>query len=113
MVSLRIKDEETAKVITSTLPSTSYLNKSFNLTDSGNSAHTSITDSHSIGARAQDGPLFPNSALMLLPDFEYVAKFSDGRFIKGVIPILDAQEPQVTSKVQENKAQDLPKSQAS
>lgn len=113
MVSLRIKDEETAKVITSTLPSTSYLNKSFNLTDSGNSAHTSITDSHSIGARAQDGPLFPNSALMLLPDFEYVAKFSDGRFIKGVIPILDTQEPQVTSKVQENKAQDLPKSQAS
>ena len=46
-------------------------------------------------------------------DFEYAAKFSDGRFIKGVIPILDTQEPQLTSKVQENKAQDLPKSQAS
>ncbi len=88
MIALRVKDEETAQIITSTLPTTTILQQNISYGVSSSESKSDITSNNSKGARATTAPLFPSSALMQLPDFEYVAKLSDGRFIKGVIPIL-------------------------
>lgn len=89
MISLRVKDIETADVITSTLPTTTIFQQNISFGVSSSQSKDDFTSNNSKGARATIAPLFPSSALMQLPDFEYVAKLSDGRFIKGVIPVLE------------------------
>lgn len=88
MYSLRVKDEETASVITSSLPNTTFYTKNISTGTMSDTYKENYKDSVSISANTYIDRIFPSSALMELPNFEYVAKLSDGRFIKGVIPIL-------------------------
>ncbi|MGN0908141.1 MAG: hypothetical protein ACI4NA_00850, partial [Succinivibrio sp.] len=46
------------------------------------------------GASITHSALFPPSALTALPDFEYVARLADGRFVKGRIPLVSSQKAQ-------------------
>ena len=88
MYSLRVKDEETASVITSSLPNTTFYTKNISTGTMSDTYKENYKDSASISANTYIDRIFPSSALMELPNFEYVAKLSDGRFVKGVIPIL-------------------------
>lgn len=88
MYSLRVKDEETASVITSSLPNTTFYTKNISTGTMSDTYKENYKDSVSISANTYIDRIFPSSALMELPNFEYVAKLSDGRFVKGVIPIL-------------------------
>ncbi len=88
MYSLRVKDEETASVITSSLPNTTFYTKNISTGTMSDTYKEKYKDSASISANTYIDRIFPSSALMELPNFEYVAKLSDGRFVKGVIPIL-------------------------
>lgn len=88
MYSLRVKDEETASVITSSLPNTTFYTKNISTGTMSDTYKENYKDSASISANTYIDRIFPASALMELPNFEYVAKLSDGRFVKGVIPIL-------------------------
>lgn len=88
MYSLRVKDEETASIITSSLPNTTFYTKNISTGTMSDTYKENYKDSASISANTYIDRIFPSSALMELPNFEYVAKLSDGRFVKGVIPIL-------------------------
>ncbi len=88
MYALRVKDEETASVITSSLPNTTFYTKNISTGTMSDTYKENYKDSASISANTYIDRIFPASALMELPNFEYVAKLSDGRFVKGVIPIL-------------------------
>lgn len=88
MYALRVKDEETASVITSSLPNTTFYTKNISTGTMSDTYKENYKDSASISANTYIDRIFPSSALMELPNFEYVAKLSDGRFVKGVIPIL-------------------------
>lgn len=88
MYALRVKDEQTAGIITSTLPTTTFYTKNVSTGTMADTYKESYRESSSVGANTYIDRLFPSSALMELPNFEYVAKLSDGRFVKGVIPIL-------------------------
>lgn len=88
MYSLKVKDEETASVITSSLPNTTFYTKNISTGTMSDTYKENYKDSASISANTYIDRIFPSSALMELPNFEYVAKLSDGRFVKGVIPIL-------------------------
>lgn len=84
LISLRLKDEASASYVVSTLQEVSIplrsVSTSFSLLKGEGSS--------SSGERLIKAPLFPVSALMVLPDFEFVAKLSDGTFYKGVLPLL-------------------------
>lgn len=88
MYALRVKDEETASVITASLPNTTFYTKNISTGTMSDTYKENYKDSASISANTYIDRIFPASALMELPNFEYVAKLSDGRFVKGVIPIL-------------------------
>lgn len=88
MIALRIKDADTAKAFTSTLPKTSVYRRSKAVASRYDVYTRGVSESCNYGVSAGEEPLFPDSALMMLPNFEYVAKLNDGRFIKGVIPVV-------------------------
>lgn len=88
MYALRVKDEQTAEVITSSLPNTTFYTKNISTGTMSDTYKENYKDSASMSANTYIDRIFPASALMDLPNFEYVAKLSDGRFVKGVIPIL-------------------------
>ena len=89
--SLRVKDDETAKVFTNELQYTSIYQKANAIGQNSLSEAITGTDNNSYSKRQTQAELFPPSVLSSLPDFEYVAKLSDGRFVKGVFPILDVE----------------------
>ncbi|MBQ8477123.1 MAG: type IV secretion system DNA-binding domain-containing protein [Succinivibrio sp.] len=89
--SLRVKDDETAKVFTNELQYTSIYQKSNAIGQNALSEAITGSDNNSYSKRQTQAELFPPSVLSSLPDFEYVAKLSDGRFVKGVFPILDVE----------------------
>jgi hypothetical protein len=91
MIALRIKDADTAKAFTSTLPKTSVYRSSKAVASRYDVYTRGISESCNYGVSAGEAPIFPDSALMMLPNFEYVAKLNDGRFIKGVIPVVTAE----------------------
>ena len=88
MYALRVKDEQTAQIITSALPNTTFYTKNVSTGAMADTYKESYRESSSIAATSYIDRIFPSSALMELPNFEYVAKLSDGRFVKGVIPVL-------------------------
>lgn len=88
MYALRVKDEQTAEVITSSLPNTTFYTKNISTGTMSDTYKENYKDSASMSANTYIDRIFPASALMDLPNFEYVAKLSDGRFVKGVIQIL-------------------------
>ena len=89
--SLRVKDDETAKVFTNELQYTSIYQKANAIGQNALSEAIKGSDNNSYSKRQTQAELFPPSVLSSLPDFEYVAKLSDGRFVKGVFPILDVE----------------------
>ncbi|MCI5577446.1 MAG: TraG/TraD/VirD4 family protein, partial [Succinivibrio sp.] len=89
--SLRVKDDETARVFTNELQYTSIYQKANAIGQNSLSEAITGTDNNSYSKRQTQAELFPPSVLSSLPDFEYVAKLSDGRFVKGVFPILDVE----------------------
>lgn len=89
--SLRVKDDETAKVFTNELQYTSIYQKANAIGQNALSEAITGSDNNSYSKRQTQAELFPPSVLSSLPDFEYVAKLSDGRFVKGVFPILDVE----------------------
>ena len=87
LISMRITDEQTAGAVTSSLISTKELKRQVSEGFSGAQGSVSANTA-SRGALSTEIPLFPPSALTLLPDFEYVARLADGRFVKGRIPLI-------------------------
>jgi conjugal transfer pilus assembly protein TraD len=83
LISMRITDAETAEAVTSSLASTKELQRSLS-----GSANGGGDEGVSRSASVSGAPLFPPSALTALPDFEYVARLADGRFVKGRIPLV-------------------------
>ena len=92
MISLRVKDEDTANVVTSSLPKTVVYDKVKSIYSSTENARLSSNDSTSYSLKPSQSELFPNSALMSLPNFEFVAKLADGRFVKGIFPVIDVEK---------------------
>lgn len=92
MISLRVKDEDTANVVTSALPKTVVYDRVKSIYSSTENARLSSNDSTSYSLKPSQSELFPNSALMSLPNFEFVAKLADGRFVKGIFPIIDVEK---------------------
>ncbi|WP_202108572.1 type IV secretion system DNA-binding domain-containing protein [Succinivibrio dextrinosolvens] len=88
MIALRIKDADTAKAFTSTLAKTTIYRRSTSIASRYEVYTRGVSESYNYGLAGADECLFPDSALMMLPNFEYVAKLNDGRLIKGVIPVL-------------------------
>jgi hypothetical protein len=88
MIALRIKDADTARAFTSTLPKTSVYHRSKAVASRYDVYTRGVSETCNYGVSAGEEPIFPDSALMMLPNFEYVAKLNDGRFIKGVIPVV-------------------------
>ena len=87
LISLRVIDKETARAVTASFPSTRMVDRGSSQAYSENEGipvNGRIT--RSISSRPIE--LFPSEALPLLPDFEYVARFCDGRVMKGRIPLL-------------------------
>ena len=88
MIALRIKDADTARAFTSTLAKTSVYRRSKAVASRYDVYTRGVSETCNYGVSAGEEPIFPDSALMMLPNFEYVAKLNDGRFIKGVIPVV-------------------------
>ncbi len=95
VISLRVKDEDTANVVTSSLPKTVVYDRVKSIYASTENSKLSSNDSTSYSLKPSQSELFPNSALMSLPNFEYVAKLADGRFVKGIFPILDVEKKHI------------------
>ena len=87
VISLRVMNRETASVVTSGLPATSrtHINTSVSSSQVGSGTSSSI----SRGMMQEECEKFPPSMLSLLPNFEFVARFANGHFYKGFIPIID------------------------
>jgi conjugative coupling factor TraD (SXT/TOL subfamily) len=88
LISMRIRDEETAHAVTSGLPATSIVQQSVNVNIKGHS-FKDYEDTLGYGERSEEVPLFPKTLLGSLPNFEYLARLNDGRLIKGVIPLIN------------------------
>ncbi len=86
LISMRITDAETANAVTSSLASTREFQRSISVGSPSGAAGEGVTKGASMAA----APLFPPSALTALPDFEYVARLADGRFVKGRIPLVSS-----------------------
>lgn len=90
LIAMRVNDPETAAIVSSVLPHTSVAQRSSSVQYASDvfCGLTSIGQ----GLSMQDASLFPPDVLMMLPDFEYVARFSDGSCYKGFIPRLAPDE---------------------
>ena len=87
IISLRVIDNATAKKLVSSMPTTRIADRT---SSAGYAEHDGAVGSGQIsrGLRSREVPLFPPELLPLLPDFEYVARFADGRCVKGRLPLL-------------------------
>ncbi len=94
LISMRITDAETAQAVTSSLASTLKFQRSLSVGAATGNGYEGVSK----GASISQMPLFPPSALTALPDFEYVARLADGRFVKGRIPLIKAQSPKGAGK---------------
>lgn len=86
LICLKVNDPHTAAIITSVLPDTTVNDKSsaISYTEAGLSDTVSATKS--IGTRRE--PLFPPDMLMQLPNLEFIARLSNGRIVKAILPII-------------------------
>lgn len=87
LISLRVIDNATAKKLVSSMPVTRIADRT---SSAGYAEHDGTAGAGQIsrGFRSREVPLFPPELLPLLPDFEYVARFADGRCVKGRLPLL-------------------------
>lgn len=89
VISLRVKDPDTQKFIADNLPTTKYISVTHS---QGVNTHSGepVLSSGNQGERLdeQEISLFPPQLLGSLPDLEYIAKFANGKVMKGRVPIL-------------------------
>lgn len=87
LISLRVNDPQSAKVIASVLPQTVIAERS---SSQSRSEGVALNDSYSTSRSVmqKESPLFPPSMLTQLPDFEFIARMANGSFYKGFIPLL-------------------------
>ena len=87
LISLRVNDPQSAKVIASVLPQTVIAERS---SSQSRSEGLALNDSYSTSRSVmqKESPLFPPSMLTQLPDFEFIARLANGSFYKGFIPLL-------------------------
>ena len=90
LIAMRVNDPETAAIVSSVLPHTSVAQRSASVQYASDVFCGLTSIGH--GLSMQDASLFPPDVLMMLPDFEYVARFSDGSCYKGFIPRLAPDE---------------------
>ena len=90
LIAMRVNDPETAAIVSSVLPHTSVAQRSSSVQYASDVFCGLTSIGH--GLSMQDASLFPPDVLMMLPDFEYVARFSDGSCYKGFIPRLAPDE---------------------
>lgn len=89
LICCRVNSEQTAMLI-SRLAGNSRKNvhsRGYSQSSDNENLLSGFNQSHSV--RDADCALFPYDAIMRLPNFEYIAKLSDGRLIKGVFPYLE------------------------
>ena len=87
LISLRVNDPQSAKVIASVLPQTVIAERS---SSQSRSEGVALNDSYSTSRSVmqKESPLFPPSMLTQFPDFEFIARLANGSFYKGFIPLL-------------------------
>lgn len=90
LIAMRVNDPETAAIVSSVLPHTSVAQRSSSV-QYASDVFCGLTTIGQ-GLSMHDASLFPPDVLMMLPDFEYVARFSDGSCYKGFIPRLAPDE---------------------
>lgn len=90
LIAMRVNDPETAAIVSSVLPHTSVAQRSASVQYASDVFCGLTSIGH--GLSMQDASLFPPDVLMMLPDFEFVARFSDGSCYKGFIPRLAPDE---------------------
>ena len=85
LIAMRVKDRETAEVVTSRLPLSKIEVNSQSLSLSTKDLINSVS-SHS--QSWQLSSLFLPEFLLNFPNFEFVALLANGSFFKGIVPIL-------------------------
>lgn len=113
LIAMRVNDPETAAIVSSVLPHTSVAQRSASVQYASDVFCGLTSIGH--GLSMQDASLFPPDVLMMLPDFEYVARFSDGSCYKGFIPRLAPDEevyPDITKHKTATHAATSPASMA-
>ncbi len=93
MIVLRVLDGQTQKYIAENMPKTIVRTM-----EAQYRSGASVTDPHGFSAMYGEGvtkeeiEIFPPSLLGMLPNLHYLAKFANGRFVKGRLPILEIKE---------------------
>ena len=88
-ISLRLKDMQTAKLFTESLPVTVEPIRSSSISFSESPSDLDVNYGVNRSITMQKCPLFPAEALQYLPDLEFVAALSDGNLVKGRLPLVD------------------------
>ena len=89
IISLRVTDAETQKFFTDTLPEVSVLVPSESESSQTSSeSPLTMSGSESTGIQETREPAVPPAALGSLPNFEYYARISGGKLVKGRFPLL-------------------------
>ncbi len=88
-ISLRLKDMQTAKIFTESLPATVEPIRSSTISFSESASDLEVNYGVNRSVTMQKCPLFPAEALQYLPDLEFVAALSDGNLVKGRLPLVD------------------------
>ena len=89
LICCRVNSEQTAMLISRLTGNTrkNVHSRGYSQSSDTQELLTGFNQSHSV--REMDCAFFPYDAIMRLPNFEYIAKLSDGRLVKGVFPYLE------------------------
>jgi conjugal transfer pilus assembly protein TraD len=93
MVVLRVLDGETQKYIAENMPKTKVRTMEETYRSGSSSASPGeFNGMYGETIKEEDAELFPPSLLGLLPNLHFLAKFADGKTVKGRLPILQTQD---------------------
>lgn len=89
MVVLRVMDGETQKYIAENMPKTTVrtMEESYR-SGSSSSSPGEFSGAYGEAIKEEEADLFPPSLLGLLPNLHFLAKFANGKTVKGRLPIL-------------------------
>lgn len=88
VISFRLQDPQTAKQLSDGLPKARVRNVTRNYSQGVGVTPTKVaTGGYGEGLKEEEKDLFPAALFHQLPPLHYIARFSDGRIVKGRIPI--------------------------
>ncbi|TXI03145.1 MAG: DUF853 family protein [Rhizobium sp.] len=91
IITLRVIDDSTVEQITKTLPEFPIRSVTRSLRSGNDSTDpTGFQGGYSEDLSEEFMPMIPRHLLTQLPNFHYLARFTDGRYVKGRLPILKA-----------------------